>query len=75
LLAVGAINTALSAYYYLRVARAMLLEDPADAEPLTNRGGVAVFLLVLVAFLIAAGLVWEPLMAATTRAAETFPAT
>lgn len=75
LLAVGAINTALSAYYYLRVARAMLLEEPAEAAPWPHRLGGTVFLIGLVAFLVAAGVVWEPLMAATTRAAETFPVT
>ncbi len=75
LLAVGAINTALSAYYYLRVARAMLLEEPAEATPLPHRFRVTLVLVGLVAFLVAAGVVWEPLMVVTTRAAETFSVT
>lgn len=82
LLAVGAVNTAVSAYYYLKVARAMLLDSPVESqqvsglkseEPSVKLGlGASVFLLALVAWLFAAGLVWEPLMALTDRAASAF---
>lgn len=71
LLAVGAVNTAVSAYYYLKVARAMLLDDaekPTSGEPKAS-AGVALFLVVLCAFLFAAGVVWDPLMSEAARAA------
>jgi NADH-quinone oxidoreductase subunit N len=71
LFAVGAINTAVSAYYYLKVARAMLLEDPAGG-PQPSALPAALFLTGLVAFLFAAGVVWNPLMDETMRAASAF---
>lgn len=74
LLAVGAANTAVSAYYYLKVARAMLLDEPAESVGDEPKAGVgaAIFLTALVAFLVVAGVVWEPLMALTDRAAGAF---
>jgi NADH-quinone oxidoreductase subunit N len=73
LLAVGAINTAVSAYYYLKVASAMLLEEPDGPAPRPgNAPGAVVFLAVLGAFLFAAGVVWDPLMGETSRAAGAF---
>lgn len=71
LLGVGAVNTAVSAYYYLKVARAMLLDEPVG-EPQTNTPAAALFLIALVAFLVAAGVVWDPLTAETLRAASAF---
>ncbi|MDY3552940.1 NADH-quinone oxidoreductase subunit N [Gemmata sp. JC717] len=73
LLGVGAVNTALSAYYYLKVVRAMLLDDPEPgAAPVACPPGAALLLLALVAALIAAGVVWDPLTAETARAAAAF---
>lgn len=73
LLGVGAVNTAVSAYYYLKIARAMLLDDPDAGAPDVKTSPVAgLFLVALVAFLFAAGLVWDPLMAETTRAVTAF---
>ena len=71
LLGVGAVNTAVSAYYYLKVVRAMLLEDPVGG-PQTNSPGAVLFLIALVAFLFAAGIVWDPLLNETLRAASAF---
>lgn len=73
LLSVGALNTTASAYYYLKVARAMLLDEPetASGEPKAS-AGTALFLVALVAFLFAAGVVWEPMMALTVQAAGAF---
>jgi NADH-quinone oxidoreductase subunit N len=73
LLLVGAVNTAASAYYYLRVVRAMLLED--DANPgtaCTVCGSGGAFLTLLAALLIAAGVVWNPISNAAERAAAPF---
>ena len=75
LLGVGAVNTAVSAYYYLKVVRTMLLEEPdgtASREPEASALPTTLFLVALVAFLVAAGVVWDPLMAETTRAASAF---
>ncbi|MFM8274595.1 MAG: NADH-quinone oxidoreductase subunit N [Gemmata sp.] len=68
LLAVGALNTAVSAYYYLKVGRVMLLDEPEGA-PVTAGAGAALFLAALVVLLFAAGVAWEPLMGETARAA------
>jgi NADH-quinone oxidoreductase subunit N len=78
LLGVGALNTAASAYYYLKVARAMLLEgvESPQVEGRQVEGGfgtgAALFLVALAAFLVAAGVVWEPLMGEAVRAAAAF---
>lgn len=74
LFAVGAVNTAVSAYYYLRVARMMLLEDPPSvgaAMPAISPAA-SLYLLALAAALFAAGLVWNPLIDLTGRAVATF---
>jgi NADH-quinone oxidoreductase subunit N len=73
LLGFGAVNTALSAYYYLKVTRAILLDEPEGAPPVAgNSPGVAIVLAALVAFLFAAGIIWNPLTAETARAAAAF---
>lgn len=67
LLAVGLANTVLSAGYYLRVLRAMLLDDPEATDekgrplPLGEGAGVRLYLLVLAAGLVAVGVFWGPL--------------
>jgi NADH-quinone oxidoreductase subunit N len=71
LFAVGAVNTAVSAYYYLKIVRAMLLEDPEGGALPSSAGSVAL-LIALVAFLFAAGVVWDPLTGETMRAANAF---
>jgi NADH-quinone oxidoreductase subunit N len=74
LLGVGAVNTAVSAYYYLRIVRAMLLDDPETPAPASAFPSLpaAGFLSVLAALLIALGVVWNPLTAAADRAAASF---
>jgi NADH-quinone oxidoreductase subunit N len=73
LLGVGALNTAVSAYYYLKVVRAMLLEEPVEGHvERRTPAGAALFLVALVAFLVAAGVIWDPLMSEAARAAATF---
>jgi NADH-quinone oxidoreductase subunit N len=74
LLGIGVVNTAISAYYYLRVARMMLLEEPVEESSGTARptAGVAVYLTILVAALFAAGIAWNPLVALVERAGATF---
>ncbi len=86
LLAVGAINTAVSAYYYLRVVRAMVLEDESGAAidqaphaPRSPEQGAdaprspaGLYLVGLAALLVAVGVVWNPLTTAADRAVAGF---
>jgi NADH-quinone oxidoreductase subunit N len=73
LLVVAALNTAISAGYYLRVVRAMTLDDPVgEAAPLRVPAGGRVLVAVLAGLVIAAGILWDPLTRAADRAAESF---
>ena len=68
--AVAVINTAISAYYYLRWARTMILDEPADTSPVFARP-VVQGVLALAAFgVLLFGLVPTPLISAARRAAE-----
>ena len=82
LLAVGVVNTVVSAGYYLRVLKAVVLDDsPASplegevGEPQASRvgGGMITFLLLLAAAVLVLGLAWNPLLALTAKAVETLP--
>ena len=71
LVAVAVVNTAVSAYYYLRLARTMLVDDAKDEmtfRPTLSMQVVLVFAAVTVIFV---GLVPAPLISAAQRAAET----
>jgi NADH-quinone oxidoreductase subunit N len=81
LLAIGAVNAAMSAYYYLKVVRAMLLDSPEIQESPGKGGSTpsfeihvsaasSLYLVVLTLALFAAGIVWNPIMKVTDRAAE-----
>jgi NADH-quinone oxidoreductase subunit N len=76
LLAVAGINTVISAAYYLRVLRVMVLDAPPAGEqamaPLKPSRGAAVYALVLTGAVVAVGIFWDPLTAASERAANTF---
>jgi NADH-quinone oxidoreductase subunit N len=63
-----------SAYYYLKIARAMLLEEPASAEPVRSglSPAASLYLTLIAAALFAAGLVWNPLVQAAEQAARPF---
>ncbi|WP_439627942.1 NADH-quinone oxidoreductase subunit N [Gemmata sp.] len=72
LLAIGAVNTAVSAYYYLKIARAVLLDEPTDPAPIRTTPLTAAYLALLAAALLALGVVWDPLTDLTGRAVATF---
>jgi NADH-quinone oxidoreductase subunit N len=73
LLAVAAINTAISAGYYLRVIRAMTLDDPpADAEPIRVPICGQILIALLTALVLAVGIFWNPLTKAADQAAKSF---
>jgi NADH-quinone oxidoreductase subunit N len=73
LLVVAALNTAISAGYYLRVVRAMTLDDPAgEAGPLRVPAGGRLLVAALAALIVIVGILWDPLTRAADRAAASF---
>ncbi len=63
LLVIGAVNTAISLFYYLRVVKVMVLDAPSEAVaamPPMGKGAVT-FLAVLAASLLVLGVLWQPL--------------
>lgn len=72
LFGIGAVNTAVSAYYYLRVARAMMLDEPADPSPIRVTPPAAGFLALLGGLLVALGIIWNPVTTAAENAAASF---
>jgi NADH-quinone oxidoreductase subunit N len=76
LLGIGAVNTAVSAYYYLKVVRAMTLDGPPDGTaPIRVSRSAAAYLTLLAAGLVAIGVVWNPVTRAADRAAAAFAPT
>jgi NADH-quinone oxidoreductase subunit N len=61
LLAVGIINTVVSAGYYLKVLRTIGLDDPADSAPLGESLGFRTIVGGLAVLLVLLGLAWGPL--------------
>jgi NADH-quinone oxidoreductase subunit N len=73
LLVVAALNTGISAGYYLRVVRAMTLDDPAgQTGPLRVPVGGRLLVGLLAALVIVVGILWDPLTRTADRAAESF---
>jgi NADH-quinone oxidoreductase subunit N len=69
LLTVAAINTVISAAYYLRILRIMVLDAPAESATALRCGcGVSLFSVVLAILVILAGILWNPLVDAGHRA-------
>ena len=75
LVAVAVLNTAVSAYYYLRWARTIVLDEPRDATPIVADAPVQGLLAVAAAAVLLFGLVPAPLISAAQRAAEVLQAT
>ncbi|HVK07346.1 MAG TPA: NADH-quinone oxidoreductase subunit N [Gemmataceae bacterium] len=72
LLAIAALNTAISAGYYLKVVRAMTLDDAADAPPIRVSVGGRLLIALLVGLVFAVGVFWGPLAEVADRAAAAF---
>ncbi|GAB6187276.1 NADH-quinone oxidoreductase subunit N [Thermopirellula anaerolimosa] len=72
LLVVGAANTAISLFYYLRVVKVMVLESPSEAviaaRPTVGVSGVT-FVSALALSLIVLGVLWQPLFSWAKAAA------
>ena len=69
LVAVAVVNTAISAFYYLRWVRTMILDDPADEARIETPGGAQAMLLLASVGVLFFGLWPAPLIAAAQRAA------
>lgn len=73
LLVVGAANTVLSLFYYLRVAKVMVLEPEsehsAEAPPLSGTSTPGLFLALMTAPIVILGVWWQPLFAWASVAA------
>jgi NADH-quinone oxidoreductase subunit N len=59
---VGALNTAVSLYYYARIIRAMFLDAPFTTEPLPSPVGYRVLLGAFSAAILVFGIWWSPLI-------------
>jgi NADH-quinone oxidoreductase subunit N len=70
LLAVGVLNTVVSAGYYLRVVRLVVLEEPEGNEPLRTPAGAGFFVALLSLAIVALGMVWNPLERLASLAAR-----
>ena len=70
LVALGAVNSVVSAYYYLRVVRVMYLSDPADAEQPSRVIPLDLSVAVTALAVVALGLWPQPLFRAAERAVE-----
>ena len=69
LVAVAVLNSAVSAFYYLRWARTMVLDDPPDDAPLRPAAAVQGLLALAVLGVLFLGLAPSPLLGAAQRAA------
>lgn len=70
LVAVGVVNTAISAFYYIRWVRTMALDDPVEETPVTPARDTMAVVFVAAAAVVVLGIVPTPLIAAAQRAAE-----
>ncbi len=72
LLAVGVINTVISAGYYLKVLRTLGLDEPVDPAPLGESTFERVILICLSAALLVMGLLWGPIASVLGKLAFPF---
>jgi NADH-quinone oxidoreductase subunit N len=70
---VGALNTAVSLYYYARIIRAMFLDPPyEEAAPLRAGVGSQVLLGAFSVFILVFGVWWNPIVNWSARSLEIF---
>lgn len=72
LLIVAALNTAISAGYYLKIIKVMTLEEPTDPTPIRVSMGSGVLVSLLASLVVATGVVWNPLTQAANRGGHSF---
>jgi NADH-quinone oxidoreductase subunit N len=70
---IGALNTAVSLYYYVRIIRAMFIDAPyAAPKPLTTKVGYQLLLGAFTAAILVFGLWWSPIIAWTSASLQLF---
>jgi NADH-quinone oxidoreductase subunit N len=71
---VGALNTAIALYYYVRIVRAMFIDAPyvADPAPIRPRLGYQVLLASSAAAILVFGLWWTPMVEWTAASLQLF---
>ncbi|MDA0353669.1 MAG: NADH-quinone oxidoreductase subunit N [Chloroflexi bacterium] len=69
--AIAVVNTAISAFYYLRWVRTMVLDDPEEETTFTASGPMQAMLALAAVSVLFFGLIPAPLISAAQRAAET----
>ena len=72
LLAVAALNTAISAGYYLRVLRTMTLDEPVESDPIRVPIGGRLLVSSMAALVVLLGIFWDPLTSLANRASRSF---
>ena len=72
LLLIAALNTAISAGYYLKIVRTMMLDEPEDSGELSLSIGGRVLIGLLASLVVAAGILWDPLSRLANRGAHSF---
>jgi NADH-quinone oxidoreductase subunit N len=78
LLVIGGINTVLSAVYYIKVMKVMILDRPLDevegrpAEPLPEPAGAVVYAAFLAVMIAVVGIYWDPLAWASNEGVRAF---
>ena len=74
LVAVAVLNTAIAAFYYLRWARLMVLDEPSDTSPIHVTNLMQLLLVGAAGLILLFGLVPTPLISAAQRAADVLAA-
>lgn len=78
LLVIGGINTVISAVYYLKVLKVMILESPLDevegraSTPLPVTSGSAAYAYVLAVAIFVVGIFWGPVYESSQRGVDRF---
>ncbi len=77
LLILAGLNTVVSASYYLKILRVMVLDSPPEGErpEVRTAPGMALFATLMAGLVVVAGILWNPLTRAADRGVEPFKGT
>ncbi len=67
---VGIVNSVISVYYYLNIARQMFFEDVEDSTPITVSGGLNAAVAISLALVFAIAIFAQPFITWTTNSAQ-----
>ena len=70
LIAIAVVNTAISAFYYLRLVRTMVLDEPADETRFNASYATQGVLVIAAIAVVVLGVIPSPLISAAQRSAE-----